>query len=323
MYILALKLKKRQRAALPFTIGIYGSPGSSSFQPTELLQTYAVTDPTLLAGGDQTYTVTFAGDPGQLDTNCFLVADLDVYNNVRETSKADNVSAPLSGVFQTGDGTVYAYSPAGDPSVSNTVLVSEDQFGNVTVAVNGTDYTFSSVSGVTIGTPTGDNTINGDFVSVPLTIYGGAGGDWIVGGAGGDTFYGGAAGGNHIEGGNGGDTIYGGQGGGNAIYGGTGDDTIYGQGTVGNTIIDIDGNNTIYAGDGGDTITCGNWNNQVFGGAGNDTITVGNGKEFVQAGSGNATINGGTGSDWLCAGSGNDTINGGYCDERHRSRQRL
>ena len=72
------------------------------------------------------------------------MADLDVYNNVRETSKADDVSAPLSGVFQTGDGTVYAFSPAGDPSVSNTVLVSEDQFGNVTVAVNGTDLSLHS-----------------------------------------------------------------------------------------------------------------------------------------------------------------------------------
>ncbi len=118
----------------------------------------------------QTYTVTFAGDPGQLDANCFLVADLDVYNNVRETSKADNVSAPLSGVFQTGDGTVYAFSPAGDPSVSNTVLVSEDQFGNVTVAVNGTDYTFSSVCGVTIGTPTGDSTIDAAGSDPPLSV---------------------------------------------------------------------------------------------------------------------------------------------------------
>jgi hypothetical protein len=79
----------------PFTIGIYGSPGGSSFQPTELLQTYPLTDPSLLANG--TYTVTFAGSLGQLDSNCFLVADLDVYNNVRETTKANNVSAPLSG----------------------------------------------------------------------------------------------------------------------------------------------------------------------------------------------------------------------------------
>jgi hypothetical protein len=98
----------------PFTIGIYGSPGGSSFQPTELLQTYPVTDPSLLAAG--TYTVTFAGDPGQLDSNCFLVADLDVYNNVRETTKADKVSAPLSGVFQTGDDTVYAFTAAGAPN---------------------------------------------------------------------------------------------------------------------------------------------------------------------------------------------------------------
>ena len=118
------------------------------------------------------------------------MADLDVYNTVRETTKADNVSAPLSGVFQTGDGTVYAFSPVGAASVNNVVLVSQDQYGNITVALNGADYTFSSVSGVTIATPTGDNTINGQGVRVPLTIYGGAGSDQIHGGAGGNTIYG-------------------------------------------------------------------------------------------------------------------------------------
>ena len=110
-----------------------------------------MTDPSLLADG--TYTVTFAADLGQLDTNCFLVADLDVYNDVRETSKANNVSGPLSGVFQTDDGNVYAFKPpAGSPSVGKTVLVSQDPTtGNVTVGDNGVDYTFASVSGVTIG----------------------------------------------------------------------------------------------------------------------------------------------------------------------------
>jgi hypothetical protein len=179
---------------LPFTIGIYGSPGGASYQPTELLQTYPITDPSLLADG--TYTVTFAADLGQLDTNCFLVADLDVYNNVRETSKADNVSAPLCGVFQTGDGSVYAFTAAAAAGATNMVGVSQDPAtGNVTMAVDGQDYTFGSVSGVTVATPSGNNKIEGPGVTVPLVIYGGSGSDWIVGGDGGDTIYGGAAGG--------------------------------------------------------------------------------------------------------------------------------
>jgi hypothetical protein len=324
-----------EQSVAPFTIGIYGSPGGSSFTPTELLQTYPVTDPSLLAAGGP-YTVTFAGDLGNLDTNCFLVADLDVYNDVRETTKADNVSAPLSGVFQTSDGTVYAFSAAGGAVAANGVLVSQDPTtGNVTVGVNGMNDTFASVSGVTIATPTGNNAIDGAGVTVPLTIYGGAGSDAIYGGAGGDTIYGGSAGGNTITGGaggntiyggasggntitagNGGDTIYGGAGGGNTITGGTGNDTIYGQGSRSNTITDTYGNNTVYAGNGGDTITVGNSegvddNNHVFGGAGNDRITAGNGNEWVQGGSGNEYIQGGSGNDWLFGGSGNDTIIGG------------
>ena len=323
----------------------------TSYQPVELLQTYPVSDPSLLADG--TYTVTFAGDLGQLDTNCYLFADLDVYNDVRETTKTDNVSTlPLSGVFQTDDGTVYAFAPVAAASVSNTVLVSQDASGDVTVAVNGTDYTFSSgsVSAVTIGTPTGDNDIdaagNDPPVTVPLTIYGGAGSDWIAGGSGGDTIYGGAAGGNTIIGGSGGNTLYGGAGGGDTIfagsggdtiydgaaggstvhggdggdtiygaadggdtiYGGEGNDTIYGQGTRSNTIEDGDGNDTIYAGSGGDTITAGNGNDQVFGGAGNDTISVGNGNDWVQGGGGNDSIAAGTGNDWLYGGASGSTV---------------
>ncbi len=32
---------------------------------------------------------------------------LDAYNQVAETTKADNVSAPLSGAFQNSDGGLY------------------------------------------------------------------------------------------------------------------------------------------------------------------------------------------------------------------------
>jgi Ca2+-binding RTX toxin-like protein len=332
--------------AEPFTIGVYGSPGGTSYQPTELLQTCPVTDPSLLAVGGP-YTVTFAADLGELDSNCFLVAYLDVYNNVRETTKADNVSAPLSGVFQTDDGSVYAFAPVTAADAVNEVLVSQDSStGDVTITLNRVDYLFSSVSGITIATPTGDNTIDAAGVSVPLTIYGGAGSDTIAGGDGGDTIYGGAAGGNVIQGGSGGNTIYGGAGGGDTIHagsggdtiyggasgdnwiyggnggdalytasgggdtivGGSGDDTIYGQGTVSNTISDGDGNDTIYAGSGGDTITAGDGNDQVFGGAGDDTITVGNGNDWVQGGGGSDSITAGTGNDWIYGGAAGTTV---------------
>ncbi len=327
-------------------------PGGSSYQPVELLQTYPVSDPSLLAVGSQgqaeTYTVTFAAYLGELDANCYLLADLDVYNNVRQTSKSDNASTlPLSGVFQTGDGNVYAFAPVAEADAVNEVLVTQNQTtGNITVGVNGVNYTYSSVSGLTIVTPTGDNNIYALGATVPLAIYGGAGSDWIVGGDGGDTIYGGASGGNRIIGGSGGNTIYGGAGGGDwitagsggdtiyggaaggetivggsgddtiysgaaggeTITGGNGDDTIYGQGTQSNTISDGDGNDTIYAGPGGDTITAGNGNDQVFGGSGDDSITVGDGNDWVQGGGGSDSITAGAGNDWIYGGAAGNTV---------------
>ena len=66
----------------PFSIGIYGSP--DGIQPTTLLQTYDVSDPSLLGGG--TNTVSFAADLSG-DSSPYLVAMLDAYNQVAEPVK--------------------------------------------------------------------------------------------------------------------------------------------------------------------------------------------------------------------------------------------
>jgi hypothetical protein len=160
----------------------------------------------------------------------------------------------------------------------------------------GSDTIYGGSGGDTIyGGAASGNMIQGG--SGGNTIYGGAGGgDTITAGSGGDTIYGGAGGGNLITGGDGGDTIVGGAAGGDTILGGSGDNTITGQGTVSNTITAGDGNNTVYAGSGGDTITLGNGNNQVFGGAGNDTITAGDGSNWLQ---GNGGCNQISGSGWI------------------------
>ena len=73
-----------------------------------MVQSVDVSDPGLLAVGP--HTVTFAVQSGALSGGGYYVADLDVYDEVAETSKADNESAPLAGVFQASDGSVYVFT---------------------------------------------------------------------------------------------------------------------------------------------------------------------------------------------------------------------
>ena len=188
-------------------------------------------DRSLVAGRAATYTVTFAADPGSLDTNCYLVADLDVYNDVRQTTKADNVSAPLSGVFQTGDGNVYAFTPVAEPASATRWIVSQDPTtGTSPWRSTAVDYMLQLRSGVTIATPTGDNTIDARATGRERAAYRSTAAPAATrspaataatrstaapreatrssGGGGGNTIYGGAGGGDTIYAGSGGDTIY-------------------------------------------------------------------------------------------------------------------
>jgi Ca2+-binding RTX toxin-like protein len=320
------------QSAPDFTIGIYGSPDGR--QPVTLLQTFDVDDSNLLTGSTAgiTHTATFPADLGDLDANGFVVAKLDAYDEVYETTKSDNVSTPLLGAFQTpqGDGNVYVYSTATNIDVSQ-----DQQTGVLTVTVGGTTYSFSNVGSVYLGIAGAGGTVHATGVDLPVSIYGGTGNYTIYGGDGGNTIYGGS-GSDTIFGGAGSDTIHGGTAGGNHIYAGSGDATIWGDGGLsdpGNTIAGGNGSDTIHAGDGGDSITGGTGDDTIYGGQGADNIVGGSGNNeiyggpncslidgslgknnWIQGGSAasdHETIYGGGGSDWLYAGSGTDTIYGG------------
>ena len=242
-----------------------------------------------------------------------------------ETTKSDNLSAPLTGVFQDGGGDLYVLTglnhnglsgslyPMTAPDITGDTLTFSQNAatGDLTVTLNGSSQTFASVGMVYVVTYHGVNSINAAGIGAPMVIYGGDGSDTITGGDGGNTIYGGTAGGNTITAGNGGDTIYGNGGASNTITGGSGDDTIY-AGSGGDTINDNLGNNTIYGGVGADTITVGDGNNDIEGGTGNgkDTIVAGNGNNYIVAGtgSGDDKITAGDGSNWLYANNGDDTL---------------
>ena len=239
----------------PFSIGIYGSP--DGHQTSNLLQTYDITDPTLLGGGGQTYTVSFAADLSG-DSSLYLIAMLDCYDQVTETTKADNVSAPLSGAFQNSDGAIYVL---GSDSVNEAVTFSQDpSSGTTTVTTNGVSQQFTGASALYVSTGGGNDTIDASGVTLPMTAYAGSGNDSITGSAGNDEIYGGS----------GTDTLFGGTGN-NWIQAGSGNATIHGGPE----------DDWLFAGSGNDTITGGSGTEVIHGGTGTDTLIGGSGLDDI------------------------------------------
>ena len=105
---------------------------------------------------------------------------MDINNAVYEQSRADNISAPFSGMFEQDDGSVYVVGNA-TSITGDQMSVTQDTSGDVTVSITtkrGTRQQ-SDVPGascVTISTPGGNNTINIDpSVTEPVSVYGGSG----------------------------------------------------------------------------------------------------------------------------------------------------
>ncbi len=160
----------------PFSIGVYGSP--DGVQLARLLQTYSVDDPTLLTGGGTTHIVTFPASLFRIDSSQYVIAQLDPGDAVQETSKADNISATLSGIFEEADGTLVVLGNATSLTNDGISLTQDLISGNVTV--NTTDNngnplgsnTFAGVRSVIVSTPAGNNTLRIDpSVTMPVSAY--------------------------------------------------------------------------------------------------------------------------------------------------------
>ena len=169
-------------SVVPFSIGICGSPDKT--QPTNVLQEYQVTDPSMLTPGQHTALIDAA--LSGLTEDDYLVAKLDVNNQVYQTAQSGSVSAPATlppgGVFQQSDGSLYVLGVPDSTKSNNTddnVGVTQDpNSGNVTITTTtstGTPVTntFSGVSSVTISTPLGGNSVAVD-PTMPVSVFGGA-----------------------------------------------------------------------------------------------------------------------------------------------------
>jgi Ca2+-binding RTX toxin-like protein len=162
----------------------------------------------------------------------------------------------------------------------------------------------------------GNDTINGTANgTLPATLDGGNGNDYLKGGSSGPNFFAGGAGN---------DTIFYGTIGDKLIGDMSGDDYI--SATSVNAvstasapvlIVDNTGNNFFLGSSTVDSIVGGAGNDFMFGGAGDDTLlgadgnntlAGGNGNDYIVGGSGNDSIIGGAGSDGMLGGGGNDSF---------------
>ena len=169
-------------SVVPFSIGICGSPDKT--QPTNVLQEYQVADPSMLTPGQHTALIDAA--LSGLTEDDYLVAKLDVNNQIYQTSQSSCVSLPATlppgGMFQQSDGSLYVLGvpDSGNNNIDDSVGVAQDpNSGNVTITTTNSSgsvvstNTFSGVSDVTVSTPLGGNSIAVD-PTMPVSVFGGA-----------------------------------------------------------------------------------------------------------------------------------------------------
>ncbi len=109
------------------------------------------------------------------------MADLDAYDEVAETSKTDNESAPLAGVYKGSDGGLYIFTPTTGPSES-VDITNGTVAGTLNVTVNSVPYTFSGVSYIYATTYRAADSVSvSSQVQVSFTDFNVASGDTDVG----------------------------------------------------------------------------------------------------------------------------------------------
>ena len=149
-------------------------------------------------------------------------------------------------------------------------------------------------------------------LTLPASIHGGAGDDFMRGGGGNDHIIGGPGnddlratlGNDTLEGGEGDDILRSGDGN-DELVGGAGNDTLLGS--IGDDLLE--------GGDGNDFLRAGRGNDILRGGAGDDELRANLGSDLLDGGTGNDTLLGHSGSDTLLGAAGNDSLSGGRGDD--------
>ncbi len=254
---------------------------------------------------DGTYMVTYSGlepiaDLTTADSRTFHAPDADLADDIILIS-VGNTSTSISGTT-TGGARAFEDVTFRNPTTLLTVIGNDDK-NFIQLSGGAAASTFALI----VDAGVGDDTINAESATLPVTLNGESGADSITGGDGNDLIDGGADN-DTIVGGLGNDTLLGnlnddsimGGGGDDSIEGGDGKDTILGEAGIDN----------INGGVGDDSIDGGADNDTVNGGADNDIVRGGDGLDTVLGDAGNDSLFGDNGVDLLIGGFGDDTMSG-------------
>lgn len=178
---------------------------------------------------------------------------------------------------------------------------------NVRTVVDGVSTNWgppSDFTGIIVHGGDGADYIRAKNISLPMTVYGGAGDDTITTGDGDD----------YVDGGLGNDAINT-QGGNDYAYGADETDTIFG-GSGDDTLTGGPGRNELWGEDGDDLLNGSNRPDILYGGPGNDHLRGFAGGDALFGGTGSDHLEGGNGNDALWGQDGDDYIEGGRGDDK-------
>ena len=165
----------------------------------------------------------------------------------------------------------------------------------IEASLNGraTAFPATLIRRVLIESGNGNDIVNADRLSIPLTVNAGTGNDRVTGGDSTDVLRG--------------------EGGKDTLLGGRGDDTLDGQ----------SGHDYLVGGEGNDLLSGGSGDDRMEGNAGRDTLYGRAGNDALFGGSGNDRLDGGDGNDHLMGQAGLDRSYGGAGDDKFLARDLL
>lgn len=228
----------------------------------------------------------------------------------------------VSQVIQDGDD----IQIGGSNTVADKIIITMGNGGVLNVKVNNVTYNafqdINEFTTITVRSGGGDDNITAVKMPIPITVFGGAGNDYIAGTSFGDTLFGeagndrilGGVGDDFLDGGDGADSLEAGAGN-DTMYGGAGNDRMYG--VAGDDIMygDLSPDDLSEASPGNDTMDGGAGNDVMHGGDGNDSMTGNSGNDVVVGDAGNDRVLGAAGRDLLIGGDDADSLDGGTDDD--------